>query len=124
MRKMVVLFSFLVFFMVGCNNSIGPSSLLINPDVTHLHVGQSQVFHLSGLNGNNFRVFTNFHQGESICYYDCDPHAYGYVEKLGSGSLRYTLLKGKDPAKERVIQLDVYPVDSNDSKASALIYPN
>lgn len=112
------------FLSMGCGNFLGPSTLSISPEVVHLDVGQSQIFNISGLNQNDFRVFLNFYNGESVCYYDCDPDAYGYIEKLGSGSLRYTILKGKDSAKEKVIKLDVYPADRNDYKASAIIYPN
>ena len=119
-----ILYLILFFFLVGCNNPMGPRTLVISPEVAHLDIGQSQVFNISGLNGQDFRVFINFYKGESICYSDCDPNAYGIIEKLGSGSLKYTLRKGKDFAKYKVIQLEVYTVDSNEHKAAALIYPN
>lgn len=124
MNITLTLVTFLAFLLTGCGNFVGPMILSINPDIVHLDPGQSQIFNISGLNEKDFRIFTNFYNGESVCYSDCDPDAYGYVEKLGSGRFRYTLQKGKDSAKEKIIQLDIYPTNSNDYKVSALIYPN
>src|SRR3989344_2109055 len=124
MKRFFVLALFLAFLSVSCDNLVGPSSLSINPEVAHLNVSQSQVFNISGLNGSDFRVFARFYQGEPVCYFDCDPDAYGDIERLSSSSMKYTLRKEKNPAKERVIQLEVYPSDSNDYRASALVYIN
>ncbi len=124
MNKILVVIPFLAFLSVSCDNPVGPTDLSIDPQVVYLNVGQSQVFKISGLNGSDFRVFTRFYQGEPVCYFDCDPDIYGDIERLSSGSMKYTLRKGKNPAKEKIIQLEVYPSDSNDYRASALIYIN
>lgn len=124
MRKMVVLFPLLIFLMVGCNNPVGPSDLSINPEIVYLSVGKSQVFKISGLRGSNFRVFARFYQAEPVCYSDCNPDAYGKIERVSSDTVRYTLHKSRNSEKERVVLLEIYSSTNNDFYASALIYPN
>ena len=125
MKKILALVSLLALFSVNCDNLVGPSSLSINPEVTHLNVGQSQVFNISGLNGSDFRVFARFYLGPSVCYFDCNPDAYGYIERVGANSIRYTLRKEQNPKPlpERVIELEVYANDDV-HRVSALVYIN
>ncbi len=126
MKKVLVLIQFLVFLSVGCDNPVGPSNLMIHPEFAHLiSVGQFETFNVSGLNGSDFRVFARFYPGPSVCYFDCDPDAYGDIERIGTDSFRYTLRKGQNPKPlpERVIELEVY-ADNNVHRVSALIYIN